>query len=59
MIEQTLSALFPPSLASLGKVWIADPEDFDEQGAAGKAKRKKYRDGIERTFAERAARGEY
>ncbi len=52
MIEQLLSDMFPPSLRSLGKVWPDDPQLFEEQGSCGKAKRKRYRDGIERTFAE-------
>jgi hypothetical protein len=52
MIDIILSTTFPPSLRSLGKVRIDEPGEFDEQGAVGKAQPKKYRDGIERTFAE-------
>ncbi len=55
MIDTILAAMFPPSLKLLGRVWVIDEEEFDEQGACGKAQRKRYKNGIERTLAEEAA----
>jgi hypothetical protein len=52
MIETILSVAFPPSLESLGKVWPKEDEEFDEQGACGKAQRKKYRDALHRVEVE-------
>ena len=51
MIEKILSKLFPPSVRSLGRMRIIEPEGFDEQGWAGNVK-EHYRDGIQRVFAE-------
>jgi hypothetical protein len=53
MFSRLLSRLFPLRLPSRIKDWESRAE-YDEQGSAGAAKRKKYRDGIERHFAERA-----
>lgn len=54
MITQALSMLFPPSLRSLGRLRVEEDAEFDEQGQAGPVREKKYRDGIERHFAEEA-----
>jgi len=51
MLEKLLAILFPPEANKLGRVYVNDPEPFDEQGWAGNIRRK-YRDGIDRTFAE-------
>lgn len=52
MLEKWLAELFPPSLKLLGTVWVFEEQDYPEQGSCGPVQRKKYRDGIERTFAE-------
>jgi hypothetical protein len=52
MIATILSTLFPPSTRSLGRLIVIEDEEYQEQGAVGKAQRRKYRDGIDRTFAE-------
>lgn len=53
MIAYILSRLFPPRLPSRIQDW-GERTEYDEQGSVGKPQRKKYRDGIERHFAERA-----
>lgn len=53
MIAHILSLLFPPKLPSPIQNWEERTENtFEEQGCAGTAKRKRYRNGIERHFAE-------
>lgn len=52
MIQTILSTLFPPDPSKLGRLWIEEPGEFDEQGSVGPVRPRKYRDGIERTFAE-------
>ena len=52
MIAQLLSVLFPPRLPGHVRDWTLrfDPS-VDEQGSAGPARPKQFRDGIERYFA--------
>ena len=49
--EALLSTLFPPKLPRLHE-WDAPVTPFDEQGACGEAQPRKYRDAIERHWAE-------
>jgi hypothetical protein len=53
MFAWILSKLFPPVLPGYVRDW-GEREEFwpHEEGSAGPARRKKYRDGIERYFAE-------
>ena len=55
-----LSLLFPVRASALGKTrdweFRFDPESFDEQGSIGIPQRKRYRNGIERHFAEERLR---
>lgn len=53
LVERALSFLFPLRLPSPIRDWEDREEQaIVEQGCAGPAKRKKYRDGVERHFAE-------
>jgi hypothetical protein len=53
MISRLLALLFPPRLPSQIPDWFERVECHAiEEGSAGPAKRKRYRDGIERWFAE-------
>lgn len=51
LIRWLLAILFPPKYPTLTESYD-DPEEFDEQGEAGPAVPKPYRNGIERHFAE-------
>lgn len=53
-LERILARLFPPSIESLGRIALDEKKEYEEQGAAGNVRRKKYRDGIERVLAEQA-----
>jgi hypothetical protein len=50
VLEKLLSLLFPVRLP--GKIEYKQPAEFQEQGSCGEPKIKKYRNGIERYFAE-------
>ena len=53
MIAKILAMLFSPQLPGKIRDWDQRIEiEFDEQGSAGPARPKKYRDGIDRHFAE-------
>ena len=53
MIAKILSLLFPPRLPGQVRDWDARVPDAElDDSWAGPAKRKRYRDGIERHFAE-------
>jgi len=51
MIARLLSWLFPPKLPRV-TAWDGPRTEYDEQGSVGPVRRKQYRDGIERHFAE-------
>jgi hypothetical protein len=51
-VEQILAALFPPAIDKLGSADVQDCDELEEHGWAGNVRVKRYRDGIERTFAE-------
>jgi len=55
MMDRLLSFLFPPKLPGRIRDWgtRVDP-DMVEEGSAGPAKPKRYRNGIERFYAENA-----
>jgi hypothetical protein len=50
-MEHLLACCFPPKLGHIVD-WPDKPIETIEQGSAGNVKQKKYRDGIERYFAE-------
>jgi hypothetical protein len=52
MIERILSVLFPPRLPGRIDREVQVEYEFQEQGSAGPVKRKLYRNGIERFYAE-------
>ena len=57
MISQILGFLFPPTLTGAVRDWEkrVDPDLIDES-SAGPVRTRKYRDGIDRHFAEQRAR---
>lgn len=56
MLARLLSLLFPPRLPNAVEDWEPPADPRQEQGWAGNRKRKPYRDGIARHFAEEGKR---
>lgn len=56
MLARLLSLLFPPRLPKAAVDWTPPADPYPEQGWAGKVKRKPFRNGIDRYFAEEQMR---